>query len=143
MKDFKTLSKMNTTHNKLKIVEKTAYREAMKTVIRGEGDNLHEEDKNGEYENSPQRHELATSPRKGAMTLSSKVEKPKITKSTKNKTIQGMTTNVTKALSRGKLPKQAIVKLSKRKISKKPIQAKGKEKIESKKAAMSIKGNIT
>ena len=69
-------------------------------------DGSKEDSKNIEHEENSQNHVLAASPRQGAMTLSPEVVKPKTTKSTKKKTFQAVTPNVTRALqSRGKFPK--------------------------------------
>ena len=90
-----------------------------------------EDSKNIEHEKSSQKHVLVASPMQGAMTLSPKLVKPKTTKPTKKKTIQAITTNVTRAIrSRGKLPKKPIVEFPKRKRAKKSIQSKGEEKVE-------------
>lgn len=59
---------------------------------------LHEKHQKSEHDemNIPQVHVLAASPKQGAMILSSKVVKIKITKSTKKKTTQAVTSNVTR-----------------------------------------------
>ena len=60
------------------------------------------------------------------MTLPPKVVKPRNTQYAKKKITPVVTSNVTRALSRGKLPKKSIVEFPKRKRTKNSIQGKGK-----------------
>ena len=73
-------------------------------------------------------HVLAASPRQGAMLSSPKFSKPWIAK---KRVPRVVTPNVTRALrSKGKFPKNPMVKFPKRKSTRRATQSKGKGKVE-------------